>query len=245
MPIKQSFISKYLVLSAAIPIVFLVVMWGVFAWEHFFSTDFTAFGLYPRDFKGLRGILFMPFIHGDFNHLVNNSIPFFFLGSAIFYFYPKTAFKVWIYILILKGLWLWVGGRQSFHIGASGLVYGFAFFLFFSGLFNKNRQMLGLSLLISFVYGSMVWGIFPIKHEVSWEGHLFGALAGTVLAYIYRKEGPQRKIIPLDEGIDILEEKFGKEYWMPSNETSETPTNSIKVIYTYVEKNKTNNDSTT
>ncbi len=179
--------------SVLFPLLFTMVMWGVFAIEYFDDRNFASWGIYPRDITGLRGILFAPFIHGGIDHLLNNTYPVLFLGTAIFYFYRKVAFQIVVYSILFTGFWVWVGARPSFHIGASGVIYAWGSFLFFSGMLNKNTRMMGLSLLIVFLYGSMVWGVLPLVEHISWESHLFGAISGAILAWFYRKEGPQRK----------------------------------------------------
>lgn len=94
----------------------------------------------------------------------------------------------------MVGIWVWVGGRSGYHIGASGLVYGLASFLFFSGVIRNDIRLLAISLLVVFLYGSMIWGIFPIFPQVSWESHMLGGISGLVLAIYYRKYGPQKKV---------------------------------------------------
>tara|TARA_B100000902_G_scaffold50561_1_gene57304 strand:- start:293 stop:946 length:654 start_codon:yes stop_codon:yes gene_type:complete len=159
------------------------------------GASFTYLGVEPKNIEGLKGIIFSPFIHGSIKHLINNLIPLFFLLSAMIHFYNNLAY--WIYILIhcFSGLLLWIIGREVFHIGASGIIYGLASFMFFSGIFRKNTQLLAFSLLITFLYGSMVWGIFPetVKKGVSWEGHLSGAIIGFILSIILLNKGPQKK----------------------------------------------------
>jgi len=176
--------------SLVIPVVLAALMWAVFGWEFFSNSSFSSYGIYPRDFVGLRGIILAPFIHGDFNHIVNNTYPILILGTAIYYFYPKSANYVLLYSFLMTGLWVWAMARPSFHIGASGIIYALGAFLFASGAINKNKRMMGLSLLIVFLYGSLVWGVLPLMPGVSWESHLFGAIAGFILAYVFRNDGP-------------------------------------------------------
>lgn len=229
--------SKHLWQSIVIPVLFVLSMWSVFLVDLSGEYYLETFGIHPRDITGLRGIIFSPFIHGDWEHLVNNTYPMLFLGTAIFYFYRKVAMRVFIYSMMITGIWVWIGARQSFHIGASGMIYSFAAFLFFSGVFNKNLRMMGLSLLIVFFYGSMVWGVLPIQPGVSWESHLFGGIAGLGLAWLYRNEGPKKKKIKLDVGIEELEEIYGKEYWnLP--ETTANTMRPINIRYIYKESPK-------
>jgi len=192
---EGAFYRKKLLLSMIIPGIFIFFMWLVKIIEVLFEIDLSGFGIYPLSAKGLQGIFFSPFIHGDFKHLFNNSLPLFFLSVALFYLYTEVALKVFIWTYFLTGLLVWIAGRESWHIGASGLVYGLASFLFFSGIIRRYFRLIALSLLIVFLYGSMVWGIFPgIYKNVSWESHMLGFFSGVVLSVWYRKEGPQRPV---------------------------------------------------
>ncbi len=188
-------------------------MWLVKIIEILFNLDLTYLGIYPLSLKGLPGIIFSPFIHADFGHLFNNSLPLFFLGTALFYFYSEIAVKVSLWTYFLTGISVWLAGRDSWHIGASGLIYGVASFLFFSGIIRKYFRLIALSLLIVFLYGSMVWGIFPnIYRNVSWESHMLGFISGIILAVAYRKEGPQMPLYEWMDDEDDEEEKTGYEY---------------------------------
>ena len=178
-----------------IPGVFVFLMWLVKIIEVLFDLDLSNFGIYPLSLEGLPGIIFSPFIHANFEHLFNNSLPLFFLGTALFYFYSEIAVKVSLWTYFLTGILVWLAGRSAWHIGASGLIYGLASFLFFSGIIRKYFRLVALSLLIVFLYGSMVWGIFPnIYKEVSWESHMLGFISGIILAVGYRNEGPQQPV---------------------------------------------------
>lgn len=170
------------------PLLLLVSLWLVKLIEYGFGLQLTEFGIYPRAYSSLPNILFAPFIHGSFKHLMSNSLPLFFLLVAIFYFYPKLAYQVIVYSWLLSGFGLWLGGRYAWHIGASGLVYAFASFLFFSGVLSKNRRLMAISLLVSFLYGGIIWGMFPNDPQVSWEAHLFGFVAGIILAWYFTPE---------------------------------------------------------
>jgi len=176
--------------------VFIVLLWLIKFLGSQLGTSFYYLGIYPHETRGLTGIITSPFIHNDYEHLFNNTIPIFVLGTAIFYFYSDIAFRVIGWSWLLTGLLVWIAGRESWHIGASGLIYSLASFLFFSGILRKDLRLMALSLLVVFLYGSMVWGMFPlIDIHVSWESHMLGAGAGLILAILYRKKGPQR-ILP-------------------------------------------------
>ena len=171
----------------------LIIIWSVKIFEIVFDYDFTEYGVLPRKFNGLIGILFSPLIHSDVNHLLSNSLPVIILCLLIFNFYSQIAKKILIYLYFISGLWLWCIGRESFHIGASGLIYAMASFLFFSGILRKNSQLSAVALLVIFIYGGLFWGLFPIHKNVSWEGHLTGFIAGFLVSFVCRKDGPKRK----------------------------------------------------
>jgi membrane associated rhomboid family serine protease len=192
---EGAFYRKKLLLSMIIPGIFVFMIWLVKIVEVLFEIDLSHYGIYPLTAQGLPGILFSPFIHADFTHLFNNSLPLFFLSVALFYFYSEVALKVFIWTYFLTGLLVWIAGRAAWHIGASGLVYGLASFLFFSGLIRRYFRLIALSLLIVFLYGSMVWGLFPgVYKNVSWESHMLGFFSGVVLAVLYRNQGPQQPV---------------------------------------------------
>ncbi len=169
------------------PLLFLLVIVGVFWLESRFNLNFNYLGIYPREIKGLQGILFGPFIHGDVKHLFNNSIPLIVLSTALFYFYRSIRWKVLFFGLLLTGLLTWIIGRPSLHIGASGVIYMLTAFLMFKGIFSKQYQLTALSFMVIFLYGSFIWYIFPTDPKVSWEGHLSGFLVGILFAIIFKK----------------------------------------------------------
>ncbi len=204
---------KKILLSMLIPGVFVILLWIVLFLESQLDTSLYFLGIYPLEARGLPGIITSPFIHSDFEHLFNNTIPVFVLGTAIFYFYSDIAFSIVGWSWLLTGLLLWIAGREAWHIGASGLVYALASFLFFSGIIRKYFRLMALSLLVVFLYGSMVWGMFPlIDIHVSWESHMLGAGAGLILAVLYRKKGPQRKM-PDWYYEDEYEDEYENEYY--------------------------------
>ena len=192
---EDAFYKKKLLLSMFIPGIFIFLMWLVKIIEVLFETDFSFLGIYPLDAKGLPGILLSPLIHENFKHLFDNTVPLFFLATAVFYFYSEVAVKVCFWNYLLTGLFVWFAGREAYHIGASGLVYGLASFLFFSGIIRKYYRLTALSLLIVFLYGSMVWGMLPEFYKnVSWESHMLGFVSGIILAVWFKNEGPQRPV---------------------------------------------------
>ncbi|QLE00564.1 rhomboid family intramembrane serine protease [Galbibacter sp. BG1] len=170
------------------PLFFGLSIWTVYWFELTFGFDFTDYGIYPRTFTGLRGIALSPFIHSSIKHLYSNTLPLMILSSAIFYFYSKISWKIILYGIILSGFLTWLIGRPAHHIGASGLIYVLVSFVFFKGIFARNKRLIALSLVTVFAYGSMFWFIFPIDNKISWEGHLSGFLVGFLLAIIFKKE---------------------------------------------------------
>lgn len=169
------------------PLLFVLIIWIVFWAEIRFGFDLTPYGIYPRSVEGLRGILISPFVHSDIKHLFHNTIPLFVLSLSLFYFYRKLSWKILIFGLLLSGGLTWLIGRPAFHIGASGIIYLLAGFLFFKGIFSKHYRLVALSLIVVFLYGGLLWYITPIDPTISWEGHLSGLIAGLVFAVIYKK----------------------------------------------------------
>jgi membrane associated rhomboid family serine protease len=172
-----------------IPILYVLSIWIIYWIEIQFSFNFNKYGVYPRTLKGFRGVFFTHFIHSNTGHIFNNSIPLFVLLSGLFYFYKEVAYKVLLLGGFLTGFLTWIIARESYHIGASGIVYLLFSFVFFSGIIRKHFRLVALSLIVIFLYGSMIWYVLPIKEGMSWEGHLSGFLIGLFFAGIYRKIG--------------------------------------------------------
>ena len=179
--------------SLKLPIAFVLLLWGIHLIEVLSDEELAAFmGILPRQAEGLLGIVTFPLIHGGWGHLSSNSLPLIILGTAILFFYRPIALRSIAFIYLLHGALVFLAARPVTHIGASGLVYGFAAFLLTSGILRRERSLMALSMLVIFIYGGMIWGVLPIREGVSWEGHLFGAIAGIAAAFYYRREGPQR-----------------------------------------------------
>ncbi|MEO8934433.1 MAG: rhomboid family intramembrane serine protease [Xanthomarina sp.] len=171
-----------------VPVFLVLLLWIIFWVEIRFGVDFTKLGIYPQTVKGLRGVVFSAFIHSGITHLYHNTIPLFILTAALFYFYKPIAWKILIYGVLLSGFITWSIGRPSYHIGASGLIYVLVSFTFFKGILAKHYRLIALSLLVVFLYGSMIWGVLPIKEGISWEGHTAGLVTGLLFAIIFKKE---------------------------------------------------------
>jgi membrane associated rhomboid family serine protease len=178
-------------LTLVVPISVIIIMWGIYFIEINYGFNFDKYGIYPRTFKGLRGIFFSPFIHGSVSHIFNNSIPLAVMLGTLYFFYKKIATKVLLIGTVLTGFLTWIFARPAYHIGASGVVYFLVSFIFFSGIFRKYYRLIALSLAVVFLYGSMIWYIFPVEEAISWEGHLSGFLVGLLFAYLFKKQGPQ------------------------------------------------------
>jgi membrane associated rhomboid family serine protease len=180
----------------------VVILWLVKFFEIEFQLDFSTWGILPLSAKGLRGILCAPLIHSNFEHLIANTLPILILTFSLFFFYRKFSYIIFILIYLLSGLFVWMVGRDSWHIGASGVIYGLAGFLFMSGIISFNIRLLTISMIVALVYGGLFWGIFPIKPEISWESHLWGGISGIGLAFLFRKSAPLEPADEEDEEID-------------------------------------------
>ena len=165
------------------PLYFVVLLWVIYWVDIKFPVSFTQYGIYPRTFKGLRGIIFSPFLHGSLEHLYNNSIPLLVLVAALRFFYRKHALQVLGYGILLSGFITWLIGRESYHIGASGLIYVLVIFMFFKGIQTGYYRLVALSLTIIMLYGGMIWYVFPdVEKGISWEGHLGGLITGFLFS---------------------------------------------------------------
>lgn len=198
----KSLEKKIFIHSLIFPFAFVFLFWVVEIIERIFGLNLVTFGIFPLHMKGLKGILFSPFIHSDYNHLMANSLPFFILLAALVYYYRKISYRIFFLIYIISGVCVWLGGRPAWHIGASGVIYGLAAFHLLSGILRNDIRLLTLSVIVVFLYGSMFWGIFPIKPDISWEAHLWGALSGVLLAVYYRKYAIRRRKFDWEDESD-------------------------------------------
>ncbi len=195
----------------------VVFLWLIKLAEFEYGFNFSDWGILPREVSGLRGILFSPLIHSNFEHLAANTLPFFVLTFSLFFFYRKSSYTIFLLIYLFSGIFVWLGAREAMHIGASGIIYGLAAFLFLSGVISHDIRLLTISLIVAFLYGGLFWGIFPIKPEISWESHLWGGVSGLVLAYLYRHSAP------LDQAIEEedVEDEMDDTEWQEVDEESE------------------------
>ena len=219
---KQQFIN-----SIFIPFIIGIIMILCFILEKGMDWDFHTAGVFPRRIENLWGVFTLVFVHADWSHLANNVISFILLGCLLYYFYKELASKVLILSYLFSGLILWFIGRDSWHIGASGLIYSIAFFLFFSGIIRKYVPLIAISLVVAFIYGSMVWHIFPWQQQdpISWEGHLAGGIIGLVLSVLFRNEGPQKPIKIWEAETDDTVEFWNENIEEHENESEQTTEN--------------------
>jgi membrane associated rhomboid family serine protease len=187
---------KRLFISFFIPFLFIVLLWIILLLDFTFHLNLYQFGVQPLTLSGLRGIIFSPLIHAGFDHLMSNTFPLLFLAAATIYFYRTLAYKIFFWIWVLDGIGVWLIGRDSYHIGASGIIYGLASFVMISGFVRNNRALLALSLAVAFYYGGIVFGMAPTDSDISWEAHLVGFAAGIFLAIYYRHHGPEDEKLP-------------------------------------------------
>ncbi len=210
-PGQSSSIEKKMLLRSGFwPLMFVLVILLVKMLEEMLGSGFSGYGLKPKSVDGLLGIATYPFLHKDFGHLFSNAIPLLFLGTALFYYYKKASSMIFLQLFLISGIWLWLLAKAgSVHIGASGLVYGLAAFHVTAGLIKRNHRLMAFALLVLFLYGSLVWGIFPDffpKRNISWEGHLTGMAAGVLLAWFHRKQGPEKDTYSWEEEDEVEDE---------------------------------------
>jgi membrane associated rhomboid family serine protease len=170
--------------------VFLGLLWGIELLDGGLHLHLVRFGVYPRAWRGLWGVLWAPLIHASWEHLLSNSLALAILGIVFLYGYPRASRFVLPMVWLGSGLGVWLFGRASYHLGASGLTHGLMFFVFVSGILRRDRMSIGLSLIVFFLYGGMVWTIFPQRPELSYESHFFGAVMGVIGAFAFRHCDP-------------------------------------------------------
>ena len=190
---------RRIALAAVIPLFLLFILYLLKFLEVGMDWDFRKLGVYPMEQRGVFGIL-------------ANSLPLFFLSWCLFYFYRHIASYIFFAIWIGCGALTFLIGKPGWHIGASGIIYGLAFFLFFSGILRKHVPLIAISLLVTFLYGGLIWNMFPFfaKETTSWEGHLSGAIAGTICSLAFMGYGPQRPD-PFADEEETSDEEPGEE----------------------------------
>ena len=192
--------------SLIIPLILVALMWLVKIIEVSYGVNLGRWGVTPHTARGLIGIFTLPFLHEGWEHLLSNSVPILVLGTALYYCYPTLANRVLLITWLASGFITWcIGHPDATHIGASALVYGLNLFLITSGFIRGNRMLIVVSLIMVFLYGSFIWGMVPalaIPQNISWEGHLSGAIIGVVLAFVLRKQGPQKEVYHWEDEED-------------------------------------------
>ena len=202
--------KKRIIYSAIIPLVTIIILWIIKLIEFGFDFSLYNYGISPRNYKNIQGIVFSFFIHSDFKHLIANSTTLFILLWMLYFFYKDLANYIFLFSILLSGFFTFIIVRESYHIGASGVIYSLSFFLIFSSFVRKNKKLTAASLLVIFLYGSMIWNMIPLTEiidpKISWEGHLSGALSGIILAILYKNKGPENDKIVLDDTDEIDED---------------------------------------
>ncbi|MDD3281452.1 MAG: rhomboid family intramembrane serine protease [Bacteroidales bacterium] len=215
--------KKEIIKAVFFPLGFIIVIWIIYVFGLFIPFDMALLGIHPLNPKGLIGIIFAPLIHLDFDHISSNSTSLLVLGFGLFFLYKRKAISIFFFIYFASGFWGWFFARGGYHIGASGLIYGMFFFFITSALLKRERSIIAFSLIITFLYGAIVWGFFPEffpGKNISWEIHTTGALAGVIAAFYFKKEGPQKPEFFSDEEDDENEDENA--YWKSPNQ-NQTP----------------------
>jgi len=168
---------------------FVAIMWVLELVDIiFFKQALNAYGIFPREIIGLRGILFAPFLHVGLPHLISNTIPFLVLGWFVMLQETSDFFIVTAITMLVSGVGVWLFGATGFHVGASGVIFGYLGFLLTRGYFERNFPSILLSIIVGIFYGGAIWGVLPMRHGVSWEGHLFGFIGGVIAASFLTRE---------------------------------------------------------
>lgn len=176
----------------------VALMWGIEIIDQLTGRSLDRFGIIPRTQMGLRGILFAPFLHGSFSHLISNTIPFLILGWLVMIRQTSDFFVVSAIAMLVGGLGTWLLGTPAIHIGASGVIFGYLGFLLLRGYFERSLVSIFFSVMVGILYGSLIWGVLPNQPGISWEGHLFGFIGGGIAAWLLaeRKEkGKDKSVI--------------------------------------------------
>lgn len=188
--------------SLLIPVIFVLIIWIIKIIETMAGISFVIYGVNPGSISGLIGVLAFPLIHGSWEHLFSNTLPVLLLSMGVLYFYKSSGIKVLLMAYFIPGICIWLFGRESYHVGASAVIYSLAAYLFFSGIIKRDKRAITLALIVTFFYGGLVWGVLPLKKGISWEGHLFGALTGIAAAIIFKKKDPYKRYDWEDEDDD-------------------------------------------
>ena len=176
--------------AVLVTLAFVVLLWVIEILDRALNLNLYHLGVYPREPAGLFGILYAPLIHSSWSHLLSNSFALLILGTTLVYGYPRSTMPIFLIVYFGAGICTWLFARQSYHIGASGLAHGMMFFIFTIGILRRDRLSIALALIVFFVYGGMIWSIFPQEPGISYEGHFFGAIIGVLAAFFFRDHDP-------------------------------------------------------
>lgn len=197
---------ELLALATRLAVGFVAVLWLIHLMNWGLGLDPRPFGLEPREWLGLLGIFTAPLVHADFAHLFANSVPLAAVGSAMLFLYPHSTLRVLPAVYLGSGLLVWIFGRDSVHLGASGLVYGLVSYVFVAGLLRRDRRAIAASLLVVLTYGTLAWGLLPIDPRVSWETHLAAAVIGVLMAFALRRlDVPPRKRYAWEDEAEAID----------------------------------------
>ena len=168
---------------------FLAVVWAVELLNGLMGHRLSEWGILPRTTRGLIGIPLSPILHGSFNHVLSNTIPFVLLGGLVGLRGSQALIGVSLFIIVVGGLAVWLFGRTAVHVGASGLVFGYFGYLVASGWYDRRPSSILAAVAVVVLYGGLIFGVLPTRGFVSWEGHLFGLIAGVLAARLARRGG--------------------------------------------------------
>ena len=199
---RKRFVSGLLISAG-----FIAVLWWIKMIETWLGTSFSALGVHPRTVLGLVGVLTAPVLHGSIGHLINNTLPLLVLGTLTISIYPRAARPALALIWLGSGLGIWLIGRESSHLGASGLSHGLMFFLFVLGLLRRDRPAIAAAMIAFFLYGGMLLTVLPGDPQISWEAHMSGAVCGVLAALLWfrRDPPPARKRYSWEDENDTVE----------------------------------------
>jgi membrane associated rhomboid family serine protease len=197
-PARAAQVHAHFRLAAGLAFGAVAVLWliALLGW----GLELERFGVRPREWSGLPGILLAPLLHSGLAHLVANSVPLAVLGTTMLHLYPVAALRLLPAIYLLPGALVWLFGNAGVHVGSSGVVYGLLAYIFVAGVIRRDRRALAAAMLVAFLYGAMIWGVLPIRHGVSWETHLAAAVIGAVYALLLRNADPAPRVVYSWEG---------------------------------------------
>ena len=196
--------AKTLPTFIVFPLLFTLAVAVVHLVSELLGVSAASLGIYPRTLDGLKGILFSPFIHGSKEHLFSNLAALPVLLCLLTMLNPDRYIKIFSALYIITGLGVWIAARQSYHIGASGIIYALASYIFFAGIVSNQKGSAAVSLIIVMIYGGMMWGVLPSDPHISWESHLAGGVAGFICAFIFASESTKPDIQHFDPNATPL-----------------------------------------